>query len=108
MMGKGVAPARFVQRALWHSQRHIGSTPSGKQSFPVGSARAWLVSENDVPPERLNISNSRRVVIKVGTAVVSNADGTLALSRLGALVEQVETAQRAFLLPPGESENPPC
>ena len=42
-----------------------------------------------MPPERLALSNARRVVVKVGTAVVSNADGTLALSRLGALVEQV-------------------
>ena len=54
----------------------------------VGSARSWL-ADFDVPPERLALSNARRVVIKVGTAVVSNSDGTLALSRLGALVEQV-------------------
>ena len=58
--------------------------------------------------DREGLLACKRVVIKVGTAVVSNADGTLALSRLGALVEQVETAQRAFLLRPGESETPPC
>lgn len=93
----GSSPGPLVERVLGFSHltrmnaplvRHIVSTPSGKSSFPVGSARAWL-SDSDVPPERLNLSNARRVVIKVGTAVVSNADGTLALSRLGALVEQV-------------------
>uniref|UniRef100_A0A7S4UQM0 Aspartate/glutamate/uridylate kinase domain-containing protein n=1 Tax=Guillardia theta TaxID=55529 RepID=A0A7S4UQM0_GUITH len=59
-----------------------------KSGFPVGSARAWL-SDTDVVPERMPLSNAKRVVVKVGTAVVSNSDGTLALSRLGALVEQL-------------------
>eukprot|EP00961_Rhodomonas_salina_P148696 2001750-Rhodomonas_salina.4 len=59
-------------------------------SHPVGSARAWLLDHN-VEDERLPLTNAKRVVVKVGTAVVSNPDGTLALSRLGALVEQVRT-----------------
>jgi len=42
-----------------------------------------------IPVERQGLKNAKRVVVKVGTAVVSNSDGTLALSRLGALVEQV-------------------
>jgi len=77
-----------IERALWHTRRHFGHTGAEQFSFPVGSARAWL-SDTNVPPERLSLSNARRVVVKVGTAVVSNPDGTLALSRLGALVEQV-------------------
>ena len=52
------------------------------------SCQAWL-SDQNIEPERLPLSNARRVVVKVGTAVVSNPDGTLALSRMGALVEQV-------------------
>lgn len=58
-------------------------------SHPVGSARAWLLDHN-VEDERLPLTNAKRVVVKVGTAVVSNPDGTLALSRLGALVEQIK------------------
>jgi len=79
-----------IERALWHTRRHFGHTGVEQFSFPVGSARAWL-SDTNVPPERLSLSNARRVVVKVGTAVVSNPDGTLALSRLGALVEQVKS-----------------
>lgn len=82
------APLRNFERAVWHTRRQFVRTAAGQHSFPVGSARAWL-SDSDVPPERLALSNARRVVVKVGTAVVSNPDGTLALSRLGALVEQV-------------------
>mmetsp|Transcript_99606 Transcript_99606/g.145575 ORF Transcript_99606/g.145575 Transcript_99606/m.145575 type:complete len:411 (+) Transcript_99606:57-1289(+) len=78
-----------IERALWHTRRHFGHTGAEQFSFPVGSARAWL-SDTNVPPERLSLSNARRVVVKVGTAVVSNPDGTLALSRLGALVEQIK------------------
>ena len=83
-----MAPMRALDRSLWHTRRHFTRTTSGQHSFPVGSARAWL-SDSDVPAERLNLSNARRVVVKVGTTVVSNPDGTLALSRLGALVEEV-------------------
>jgi hypothetical protein len=94
-------------RPLWHMARHFGS-----QVPFVGSARSWL-SDSDVPPERLALSNARRVVVKVGTAVVSNPDGTLALSRLGALVEQVKNVKcrlAAFVSPAlataRESDNP--
>merc|ERR1719203_1248164 len=37
----------------------------------------------------MNLANARRVVVKCGTSVVSNDDGTLALARIGALVEQI-------------------
>ncbi len=52
--------------------------------FPVAGTK-----EHEVEPARLPLREARRVVVKVGTAVVSNSDGTLALSRMGALVEQV-------------------
>eukprot|EP00961_Rhodomonas_salina_P147307 1982361-Rhodomonas_salina.2 len=42
---------------------------------------------------RDGLKNAERVVIKVGTAVVSNSNGTLALSRMGALVEQIKELQ---------------
>jgi len=39
--------------------------------------------------DRKPLLDCKRVVIKVGTAVVSNPNGTLALSRMGALVEEI-------------------
>ncbi|MFT5458507.1 MAG: glutamate 5-kinase, partial [Myxococcota bacterium] len=41
--------------------------------------------------ERQALIAARRVVVKVGTAVVTRADGHLALGRLGSLVEQLHT-----------------
>ena len=38
---------------------------------------------------REQVRQSRRIVIKVGTAVVTRADGGLSLGRLGSLVEQI-------------------
>ena len=40
-------------------------------------------------PERQIIADAKRVVLKVGTAVVTRDDGRLALARLGALVETI-------------------
>eukprot|EP00290_Baffinella_frigidus_P007092 CAMPEP_0180135762 /NCGR_PEP_ID=MMETSP0986-20121125/11040_1 /TAXON_ID=697907 /ORGANISM="non described non described, Strain CCMP2293" /LENGTH=441 /DNA_ID=CAMNT_0022076555 /DNA_START=94 /DNA_END=1419 /DNA_ORIENTATION=+ len=57
---------------------------------PAGSAQSWLSDNSSMIPERIALSNSRRVVVKVGTAVVSNSDGTLALARIGALVEAIK------------------
>eukprot|EP00898_Chlorokybus_atmophyticus_P002771 jgi/Chlat1/3495/Chrsp23S00265 len=45
----------------------------------------------DVDPARAFIRTARRVIVKVGTAVVTRSnDGRLALGKLGALVEQLE------------------
>ncbi|URE49803.1 Amino acid kinase family [Musa troglodytarum] len=41
-------------------------------------------------PSRSFIKDVKRIIIKVGTAVVTRADGRLALGRLGALCEQVK------------------
>ncbi|KAH9546290.1 hypothetical protein CY35_12G087500 [Sphagnum magellanicum] len=41
-------------------------------------------------PSRAFIKDAKRVVVKVGTAVVTRSDGKLALGRLGALCEQVK------------------
>lgn len=52
-------------------------------------------------PARQQLRAARRVVVKVGTAVVSRPDGHLALGRLGALVEQIHalrTGGREILL----------
>lgn len=64
----------------------------GARQPPVfaGSARSWLADYPDVPLERIELTNARRVVVKVGTAIVAHPDGTLALARLGALVEQIK------------------
>jgi glutamate 5-kinase len=40
---------------------------------------------------RPELANARRVVVKVGTAVVTRKEGGLALGRLGALVEEIAT-----------------
>ena len=41
---------------------------------------------------RERISSARRIIIKVGTSVVTDEDGYLALGRLGFVVEQVRTS----------------
>ena len=45
--------------------------------------------------ERKTLADARRIVVKVGTGVVTDPDGRLALGRLGHLVEQLADLQRA-------------
>ncbi|KAD3640114.1 hypothetical protein E3N88_29337 [Mikania micrantha] len=45
----------------------------------------------DIHPTRGFVKDVKRIVIKVGTAVVTREDGRLALGRLGALCEQLQT-----------------
>ncbi|KAM1648473.1 hypothetical protein ACFX1Q_010483 [Malus domestica] len=45
---------------------------------------------DSVDPTRAFIKNVKRIVVKVGTAVVTRGDGRLALGRLGALCEQLK------------------
>ncbi|KHG24178.1 Delta-1-pyrroline-5-carboxylate synthase [Gossypium arboreum] len=40
-------------------------------------------------PSRAFVTNVKRLIVKVGTAVVTRGDGRLAVGRLGALCEQV-------------------
>ncbi|OMO76600.1 Aspartate/glutamate/uridylate kinase [Corchorus olitorius] len=44
----------------------------------------------DIDPSRAFVRDVKRLVIKVGTAVVTRNDGRLALGRLGALCEQIK------------------
>ncbi|CAJ1970938.1 unnamed protein product [Sphenostylis stenocarpa] len=46
--------------------------------------------EGAVDPSRSFMKNVKRVIIKVGTAVVTRNDGRLAVGRLGALCEQIK------------------
>lgn len=48
-------------------------------------------------PSRAFVKNAKRVIIKVGTAVVTRANGGLALGRLGSLCEQVKELMSAGL-----------
>lgn len=45
--------------------------------------------------QRTEIGAAKRVVVKVGSAVVARADGRLALGRLGAVVEQLAALRKA-------------
>ncbi|GMJ03143.1 delta 1-pyrroline-5-carboxylate synthase 2 [Hibiscus trionum] len=47
-------------------------------------------SDNGMESERAFMKNVKRVFVKVGTAVVTRADGRLAVGRLGALCEQLK------------------
>ncbi|XP_039064419.1 delta-1-pyrroline-5-carboxylate synthase-like isoform X2 [Hibiscus syriacus] len=47
-------------------------------------------TENGMEFERAFMKNVKRVIVKVGTAVVTQADGRLAVGRLGALCEQLK------------------
>jgi len=62
-----------------------------RRSFLFVHAARRLSSKagEGMTPTRPEMCEAKRVVVKVGTAVVANSDGTLALSRLGALVEQL-------------------
>jgi delta-1-pyrroline-5-carboxylate synthetase len=53
---------------------------------------------NDVehePRSRAALRMSRRVLIKAGTSVVANDDGSPSLTRLGAIVEQIAELNQA-------------
>ncbi|KAI5054422.1 hypothetical protein GOP47_0030684, partial [Adiantum capillus-veneris] len=41
-------------------------------------------------PSRVFLTNARRVILKVGTAIVTRSDGRLAIGRIGLLCEQVK------------------
>ncbi|KAL3523864.1 hypothetical protein ACH5RR_016698 [Cinchona calisaya] len=48
------------------------------------------MGSSNVDSTRAFVKDVKRVIVKVGTAVVTRADGRLALGRLGALCEQIE------------------
>jgi delta-1-pyrroline-5-carboxylate synthetase len=53
---------------------------------------------NDIeqePRSRAALRMSRRVLIKAGTSVVANDDGSPSLTRLGAIVEQIAELNQA-------------
>jgi len=55
-------------------------------------------NSNDIlqePQSRAALRMSRRVVIKAGTSVIANDDGSPSLTRLGALVEQISELNHA-------------
>ena len=50
-----------------------------------------IINKEDMnePRSRAALRMARRVVVKAGTSVVANADGSPSLRRLGAIVEQI-------------------
>lgn len=74
-----------------HNTDEVGVTSLAKVNYPVSEHDAALAH-----PSREAVSKARRVVIKVGSAVVTRStDSRLALGRLGALVEQIESLVRS-------------
>jgi glutamate 5-kinase len=47
------------------------------------------------PKSRMALRMARRVVVKAGTSVVANEDGSPSLMRLGAIVEQIAELNHA-------------
>lgn len=47
------------------------------------------------PQSRAALRMSRRVVVKAGTSVIANDDGSPSLTRLGAIVEQISELNQA-------------
>jgi len=60
----------------------MNRTPTPDPSFPE-------------PPTRAALRMARRVLIKAGTSVVANDDGSPSLTRLGAIVEQIAELNHA-------------
>jgi glutamate 5-kinase len=60
----------------------------------VSVAHNFSTKPGEAHPDRKQLLGCKRVVIKVGTAVVSSSDGSLALSRMGALVEEIANLTR--------------
>ncbi|KAK4270367.1 hypothetical protein QN277_023409 [Acacia crassicarpa] len=62
--------------------------------LPNGSTQIKYPSDSTdfskVDPSRAFVKKVRRLIVKVGTAVVTRSDGRLALGRLGALCEQLK------------------
>jgi len=75
-MGSGVR--RALQARHLQGHHFTAAAVSGLRAFSA-----------DVDDDRQKLKNAKRVVVKVGTAVVANSDGTMALSRMGALVESL-------------------
>jgi len=85
---RGAIPALFVKRL-----------------FSVKPEAALPPKKIAECPERQGLVDCERVVVKVGTAIVSKPDGRLALSRMGALVEEiadlVEAGKQVMLVSSG-------
>lgn len=48
-----------------------------------------MTKSDTEPIHRSSLKNMKRVLIKIGTSVVINGDGSVALGRLGHIVEQI-------------------
>jgi len=95
MMGGGGGKVKSVLSRELHimtktvSREKMGIR-TGASTFRNGLVKSeqarWMGTGED---EREPLKSCKRVVIKVGTAVVSRPNGTLALARMGGLVEEI-------------------
>eukprot|EP00960_Hanusia_phi_P077228 768667-Hanusia_phi.AAC.10 len=89
--GEGRGGERAVPKLMktrWRQSRVRGITP-------MLNATSRQIHTD---PARKKLKDAKRVVVKVGTAVVANSDGTMSLSRMGALVEKVIGGNIAMLI----------
>ncbi|PWZ08600.1 Delta-1-pyrroline-5-carboxylate synthase [Zea mays] len=56
----------------------------------IGGAAAMAMAMETADPARAFVKDVKRIIIKVGTAVVTGMNGRLAMGRLGSLCEQVK------------------
>ena len=79
--------AKMMSVQMRHALKgHLGAAAC--KAMTAAGTRACTAEAIDA--DRQKLKNARRVVVKVGTAVVANSDGTMALSRMGALVESLK------------------
>ncbi|TKY63313.1 Delta-1-pyrroline-5-carboxylate synthase [Spatholobus suberectus] len=77
-----------------NDHKHSVSTKASKLPLLNGITHLNSLSETrylgNIDPSRAFVTKVKRLIIKVGTAVVTRSDGRLALGRIGALCEQLK------------------
>ncbi|KAK7390511.1 hypothetical protein VNO78_25819 [Psophocarpus tetragonolobus] len=79
-----------------HHKPFVSTKPTTESPLANGTALTQLTSLFEtqflanIDPSRAFVTKVKRLIVKVGTAVVTRSDGRLALGRIGALCEQLK------------------